>query len=118
MTTPSLFDAPLPARLPARGRTPHSKTASVEAAVSVKAQAASDTARVLAYLEQRGQAGATDEELCQALGIQRHEVPARRSPLCEGCPALVGSIGRRAEGHGNRRIAVWAVLSAFRSEVA
>jgi hypothetical protein len=92
---------------PHQGRTPHARQASYEAAQAVRETAATDTARIAAYLAAQGDRGATDEELHRVLGIQRHEVPARRQPLCRAGRCV--SVGRRPEGHDGKRITVWVL---------
>lgn len=88
---------------------PHRQTdTSVAAAVAIAPKVPELRARVLAELLQRGRRGATDHELCAALGLIKDTVAPRRTELRDD--GLVVDSGRRRRTPSGRSAIVWVAV--------
>lgn len=101
-TAKRVADLPLfaAARPPAQAASPTSKAAAAEIAPS----AGTLRARVLGFIQGRGAAGATDEEIAAGLGMNPSTARPRRIELAKA--GLIVSSGVRETSSG-RSAAVW-----------
>lgn len=97
---------PIPA--PWRRSAPHGTSSVAAGRISSAAPTIRD--RVLAFIRDRGQAGATDEEGEAALRIKPQTYTPRRRELVQ--LGLVGDSGRRRRTDAGRPAAVWVATSA------
>lgn len=99
MTTPRALFADPPAQQ-------HSAT-SVAAAQAIRSNAQTLRARVLEYLQSRGETGATDEEIQAGLGMAQNTQRPRRVELVAG--GLVIDSGKTWATASGRQATVWRV---------
>ncbi|GMV98047.1 MAG: hypothetical protein HRF43_09805 [Phycisphaerae bacterium] len=78
---------------------------SIDARYSVAGRALDARSRVLSYIEQRGSAGATDEEVRVALGMRVQTQTPRRGELVK--LGLIRDSGRRRPTSTGRAAVVW-----------
>jgi hypothetical protein len=79
-----------------------------EAAKSMEGHAPTQRLRVLAYIRSRGSDGATDAEVCSALGLNSSSVNPRRGELADlGLIVLRGDYRRTPS---KRRARVWVAI--------
>lgn len=86
---------------------PHSAT-SVAAAQAIRPHMGRQQERVLHFLQTKGDAGATDEEIAEALGLNPSAARPRRVELQEH--GLVADSGRRRQTRSGRSAVVWISL--------
>ena len=93
------------------GSPPHNNTAcSVAAARSQRDTVKSKRALVYSYIAQRGQTGATSDEVERALGLRHTTVSARINEMSQReKPSLLRDSGQRRLTSGKRMATVWVV---------
>lgn len=89
---------------------------STVAAEAIRGQAAHLRALVLAEITRRGEAGATDEEVQAALGMQGNTQRPRRGELVAA--GLVVDSGRRRPTRSGKPAAVWVAAEFARAAQA
>lgn len=79
-----------------------------EAAKSMEGHASTQRLRVLAYIRSRGSDGATDAEVCSALGLNSSSVNPRRGELAEMGLIVLSGLYRLTPS--KRRARVWVAV--------
>ncbi len=104
----TFFDAPIQAPKPAPVPYASGSETSKAAAESVRPHVAELRQAVFAFIVSRGELGATDQEICAALGSDRRDsLRPRRCELRDS--GHICDSGRKQRTHANRNATVWVV---------